>query len=102
MDEQKNPLPGVAVMLMGRNLMGARNTVSDAQGAFRFPALPPGEYSVKCVLQGFKSVVQENIRLTTTVSLSVDLVMTQPRCPRKSPSRPRPRPWTSNPTNRLR
>jgi hypothetical protein len=76
-DEQKNPLPGVAVTLTGRNLMGSRSTVSDTQGAFRFPALPPGEYSLKSVLQGFKSVVQENIRLTTTVSLSVDLVMAQ-------------------------
>ena len=77
MDEQKNPLPGVAVALTGRTLMGGRNTVSDAQGAFRFPALPPGEYSLKCVLQGFKTVLQEGIRLTTTTTLSIDLVMAQ-------------------------
>jgi len=76
-DEQKTPLPGVAVTLTGKNLMGSRSTVSDTQGNFRFPALPPGEYSVKSVLAGFKSVVQENIRLTTTVSLSLDLVMAQ-------------------------
>ncbi len=76
-DEQKNPLPGVTVTLSSPKLMGTRSAVSDAQGTFRFPALPPGEYAVKGVLQGFKSVVQENIRLTTTVSLSVDLVMSQ-------------------------
>jgi hypothetical protein len=75
-DDQKNPLPGAAVTLMGNNLMGTREANTDEGGNFRFPALPPGEYSVKAVLQGFKTAVQDNIRLTTTVSLTVDLVMT--------------------------
>jgi hypothetical protein len=75
-DDQKNPLPGVSVTLTGKNLMGSRSALTDALGAFRFPALPPGEYSLKTLLQGFKGVVQENIRLTTTVSLNVELVMT--------------------------
>ena len=76
-DDQKVPLPGATVTLTGRNLMGARNAVTDTQGNFRFPALPPGEYAVKAELTGFKAVVQENIRLTTTVSLSVNLVLSQ-------------------------
>jgi hypothetical protein len=76
MDDQKNALPGVTVLLTGRNLMGHRDFVTDAQGAFRFPALPPGEYVLKATLQGFKTLEQTGIRLTTTVSLSVDLVMT--------------------------
>jgi hypothetical protein len=76
-DDQKVPLPGATVTLTGRNLMGARNAVSDTQGNFRFPALPPGEYSVKAELQGFKTYTQENIRLTTTVSLNLDVVLSQ-------------------------
>ena len=41
-DEQGAPLPGVAVSLTSPNLMGTRSFLSDANGDFRFPALPPG------------------------------------------------------------
>ena len=44
-------------------------------GEFRFPALPPGEYQVTAELQGFGTVVRENIRLTTTTTLTVDFEM---------------------------
>ncbi|MGD0782003.1 MAG: TonB-dependent receptor [Candidatus Aminicenantales bacterium] len=75
-DDQKNALPGVTVTLTGTNLMGRREFITDTQGIFRFPALPPGEYTIKAALGGFKAVQQTGIRLTTTVTLSVDLVMT--------------------------
>ncbi len=75
MDDQKNPLPGVNVLLTGKNLMGRREFITDAQGTFRFPALPPGEYVLRAALQGFRTVEQKGIRLTTTVSLTLDLVM---------------------------
>jgi len=74
-DEQGNPLPGVTVTISSPSLMGVRTFITDAEGKFRFPALPPGEYTVKAELQGFVTVVRENIRLTTTVRLTVDLVM---------------------------
>ena len=75
MDEEANPLPGVTLTLTSPKLMGTRTTVSDGQGVFRFPALPPGVYAIKAELQGFGTVVNENIRLTTTTTLSVDLSM---------------------------
>jgi hypothetical protein len=74
-DDQGAPLPGVNLTLTGASLMGARTTVSDVEGLFRFPALPPGTYSLKAELQGFGTVVQENIRLTTTVTLTLTIVM---------------------------
>jgi hypothetical protein len=74
-DEQGAPLPGVNVTLSGANLMGVRNFVTDALGEFRFPALPPGEYQVRVELQGFGTIVRENIRLTTTTTLTVDIQM---------------------------
>ncbi len=76
-DEQSAALPGVSLTLSGPALMGARTAVSDASGLFRFPALPPGTYSVKAELQGFGTLVQENIRLTTTVTLTLSLVLRQ-------------------------
>jgi len=72
-DDQNAPLPGVNVTLSGGNLMGARTFVTDADGVFRFPALPPGEYQVKAEIQGFGVVVRPNIRVTTTSTLTVDI-----------------------------
>jgi len=75
LDEENNPLPGATVTITSPNLMGSREFVADAQGQFRFPALPPGEYIVKAQLQGFAASVQQNIRLTTTTRLTIDLIM---------------------------
>ena len=71
-DEQATPLPGVSVTLSGGNLMGVRTFVTDANGEFRFPALPPGTYQIKFELQGFGTIVRENIRVTTTSTMAVD------------------------------
>jgi hypothetical protein len=74
-DEQGAPLPGVNLTLSGPALMGNRVTVSDAAGNFRYPALPPGTYNLTAELNGFGSVVQSNIRLNTTVTLALTLVL---------------------------
>jgi hypothetical protein len=76
-DQENTPLPGVTMTLTSPNLMGVRTSVTNAQGEYRFPALPPGEYSLKAEIQGFKTYIQEQIRLTTTSRLTVDMTMTQ-------------------------
>ena len=75
-DDQNNPLPGVTMTLTGVKVMGIRTQVTDSKGIYRFPALPPGAYSIKAELQGFRSKLNEEIRLTTTVTLSVDFALT--------------------------
>jgi len=74
-DEEGNALPGVNMSLTSPNLMGVRATVTDANGDFRFPALPPGEYSLKAELQGFGTAVRESIRVTTTTTLNLNMTM---------------------------
>ena len=74
-DEQKSPLPGATVTLTSPNLMGARASLTDVNGDFRFPALPPGTYSLKAELSGFGSQVRENVRVTTTTTLTIDVVL---------------------------
>jgi hypothetical protein len=74
-DEQKVPLPGVNVTLTSGSLMGVRTFVTDANGEYRFPALPPGEYQVMAELQGFGTVVRKNIRVNTTATLAVDIAL---------------------------
>jgi len=74
-DDQNAPLPGVNVTISGPNLMGVRAFVTDDNGEFRFPALPPGEYMIKAELPSFGTVVREKIRVNTTATLNVDIQM---------------------------
>ena len=75
-DSDGQPLPGVTVTATSPNLIGERSTVTNVQGQYRLPALPPGTYTVKVELSGFGTVIQENVRLSTTQRLTVDLTLT--------------------------
>src|SRR6476620_6702488 len=55
-DAQGAVLPGVTVTVTSPQLQGANTQITDANGQFRFPSLPPGAYHVKAELGGFKSV----------------------------------------------
>lgn len=58
-------LPGVGVTLSGERLIeGSQTFTTDATGAYRFDRLPPGDYSLKFELQGFKTVEQAGIRIS--------------------------------------
>jgi len=70
-DDEKVPLPGVTVTLTSDKLMGERSFVTDTNGNFRFPALPPGLYNLSAELPAFTRYVQENIRLETTIRLTI-------------------------------
>jgi hypothetical protein len=66
-DAQGAVVPGVAVTISSPVLVsGTMTSTTDAGGACRFPSLPPGTYSVKMELQGFQSVIRENIVVTVT------------------------------------
>ena len=55
-------MPGVMVSLSGDRLIGGVQTaVSDASGAYRFDRLPPGTYTVKFELQGFKTIERTDV-----------------------------------------
>jgi protocatechuate 3,4-dioxygenase beta subunit len=43
-DDQGNPLPGVAVQATSPKLVGKATTVTDSNGVFRMLALPSGVY----------------------------------------------------------
>jgi Carboxypeptidase regulatory-like domain/TonB dependent receptor-like, beta-barrel len=57
-DEQGLAVPGVTVTATSPALQGPRVVISDAQGGFVFPNLPPGNYEVKFELSGFATVTQ--------------------------------------------
>ncbi len=77
LDDQNNPMPGATVTLSSEKIMGSRTQVTDASGVYRFQALPPGLYAVKAELPGFRPMIRDDIRVTTTVTLTVDLTLKQ-------------------------
>ena len=68
-------LPGVTVSLNSPALMGIHETRTTSAGSFRFPALPPGTYTLTLGLEGFSSTTREGIHLTAGFSATVDVVM---------------------------
>ncbi len=59
-----SPLPGVRVTVLSPSLQGSRNTDTDVNGNYNFPALPPGEYTAEFALEGMQ-------RLTRRVSVTL-------------------------------
>jgi hypothetical protein len=61
-DEQGAVLPGANLTISSPVLVGGQMTgVTDAGGAYRFPSLPAGDYTVRLELQGFQTVIREGI-----------------------------------------
>lgn len=72
-DQSGAVLPGVTVSVNSDSLIGgARVAVTDENGVYRFPALPPGTYTVSAELSGFKPFTQENVRLQLGQTITVD------------------------------
>jgi outer membrane receptor protein involved in Fe transport len=62
-------LPGVTVTVTHQGTTLTRETVSDARGEFALPALPPGAYTIRIELSGFKTY--ENKALTLSAGQTV-------------------------------
>ncbi len=74
-DAQQGVLPGVTVTAQSPALIGTQSAVTEADGRYRFPALPPGRYVLTFELSGFQSVRRENIVLALGQTLNVDISM---------------------------
>jgi hypothetical protein len=68
-------LPGVTVTVTARALMGAQETVTNAQGVYRFPSLPPGTFTLSFRMPGFNTLTREGIRLTLAFTATIDVQM---------------------------
>src|SRR5689334_21166615 len=66
-------LPGVTVEAASPALIErSRSVVTDAQGRYAILDLRPGQYKVTFTLQGFKTVIQENIDLPSNFTATVN------------------------------
>ena len=71
-DAQGAVLPGVTVSAKSTALIGGQATVTEADGRFRFVALPGGTYDLTYELTGFQTLKREGIVLRLGQTLTVD------------------------------
>jgi hypothetical protein len=74
-DSSSAPLPGVTVEAKSVSLQGTRTTVSDPEGLYRLPLLPPGDYSVTFTLQGF-ATKQKKVSVGLGKEAAIDASLT--------------------------
>ncbi len=68
-------LPGVTVNLSSPSLLGTPVAVTNAQGTYRFPSLPPGNFTLRFELTGFRTLIREGIQLTLAFTATVNVQM---------------------------
>ena len=69
-------MPGATVTVVNKATNATRSTATNAVGLFDFPALPPGTYSVKSELEGFKTSsfdVELQVQQTARVNFKLEL-----------------------------
>lgn len=68
-------VPGVTVQLINESTNATREAVSNGQGAYNFAAVPPGNYSVKASLTGFKTYEQKGVRISAQQFVTIDVTL---------------------------
>ena len=76
-DAQGAVLPGVTVTATSPSALGAQTAVTSETGNYRFPALPPGVYTLVYELAGFNTVRREGIQLALgfTATINIELAL---------------------------
>jgi hypothetical protein len=62
-DEGSLPIPGVVVTVTSDNLMGSRQSTTDANGRFLLPELPPGKYDLVAEKAGFAKISMPKLQV---------------------------------------
>ncbi len=68
-------LPGVEVTVTNTDTGATRTVFTGADGAYVLPNLPVGPYTLKAVLQGFNTYVQEGIVLQVNTNPTFDVTL---------------------------
>ena len=75
-DSTGGVIPGVTVTVVNKATNATRTTVSNAVGLYDIPALPPGAYTVKSELEGFKTATRDlelQVQQTARVNFTLEL-----------------------------
>lgn len=75
-DSSGAAMPGASVTVTGPALIrGQETTTTGADGAYRFPGLPPGDYSLLFELGGFQALRRDGVRVEAGQTYAVDVQM---------------------------
>ena len=74
-DSTGGVLPGVTVTVTGTGLQQPLTGTTTTTGAYSFPNVPIGTYTVTFELSGFKKVVRPGVELNTGFSAMIDMKM---------------------------
>src|SRR5262249_7581035 len=66
-------LPGASITVTNRLTNAPRDTPTNGDGLYSVPALLPGTYSVKALLEGFAPQVRNDITLLIGAAVTVDM-----------------------------
>jgi Carboxypeptidase regulatory-like domain/TonB dependent receptor len=74
-DQQGGALPGVTVSVTSNATGVVRSTTTDSEGNYQLLALPPGGYSLKIELTGFRTAVHPKVELPVDHRTRLDVPM---------------------------
>jgi hypothetical protein len=75
-DASGGVLPGVTVTASSPSMIGTQTQVTNENGSYRFPAVPPGVYTLSFDLPGFTGVKREGIQISLGFTANVNVEMT--------------------------
>ena len=74
-DPKNAPLAGARILIRAPQLIQPRTVVTDSQGGFRAPLLPPGDYSVTVTKDGFAGSMATNLRISVGANIRQDFTL---------------------------
>jgi len=71
-DASNAVLPGVTVTASSPSMIGAQTQITNENGSYRFPAVPPGVNALKFELTGFNTVNREGVQISLGFTANVN------------------------------
>jgi Carboxypeptidase regulatory-like domain len=68
-------VPGATVTVLNEDAGTEQSVTTTSAGYYRVPALPAALYTVRATLSGFKTVVQEHIRLQVAETKTINITL---------------------------
>jgi hypothetical protein len=73
--DQSGVIPGVTVSLTNETNGALRETTTNSVGEYSFPALDPGRYTLKAVVQGYSTFERKGVEVGTQQFVSVPILL---------------------------
>ncbi|MGH9200347.1 MAG: carboxypeptidase regulatory-like domain-containing protein, partial [Vicinamibacterales bacterium] len=68
-------IPGVVVTITNEATNVARDVTTNDVGEYNFPAVPPGTYTIKAALTGFRTYENRGVRIGTQQFITLDITL---------------------------